>query len=99
MANTIRKAQALHKTSSAAIVATGNACRITGVALAGDGTNVGNVALKTGGSGGTAVLTLYCGPDGGYYADIPGRGIYSASGIYATITNLGGVTVFYEIDG
>ena len=86
--------------SSASVTATGTVIatgpgrvrsldmRCTGIA--------GSLVLKDGGSGGTTILTLYTSAsvDKAFY-DIPAGGIQFNTDLYATLTNVDGLTVFY----
>lgn len=61
------------------------------------GGTAGTVVLKDGGSSGTALITINT-PGGGVGMDvsIPAGGIVFGTDVYADLTNVDGVTVFYE---
>jgi len=62
-----------------------------------DAASAGSLVLKDGGSGGTTVLQIDTPGDANGHQDmtLPGDGIRCETDIYATLTNVTAVTVFY----
>jgi hypothetical protein len=72
--------------------------RIKGFVMCANSGTAGTLLLKDGGSGGTAVLEVDTPANSNpnsFYILVPGEGILCASSIYATVTGLASVTVFY----
>jgi len=72
--------------------------RIKGFVMCANAGTVGTLLLKDGGSGGTTVLEVDIPSNSNpnsFYILVPGEGILCASSIYATMTGLASVTVFY----
>jgi len=72
--------------------------RIKGVALCATASTAGTLILRDGGSGGANVLELDIPSNSNpnsFYLLIPGEGVLCATNIYASITGLASVTVFY----
>lgn len=72
--------------------------RIKGFVMCANASTAGTLVLKDGGSGGTAVLEVDIPSNSNpnsFYTLVPGEGILCASAVYATITGLASVTVFY----
>ena len=72
--------------------------RVKGVVIVATASTSGTLAIKDGGSGGTSVIEIDI-PSNPYpipfYVFVPGEGVLCASSIYATLTGVFGVTVFY----
>jgi hypothetical protein len=72
--------------------------RVKGLVITPTAESAGSVVLKDGGSGGTARLTINidAGNTGGAFpVVIPGEGIVFDSSVYADLTTVTSVTVFY----
>ena len=57
-----------------------------------------SVALKDGGSSGTTMIEIDIPSNSNpnsFYVAVPGEGVLCATNIYATLTNIASVTVFY----
>lgn len=80
-------------TSSGSVVGARN--RVKGLYLVA-GANAGSIVLKDGGSSGTVRLDIAT-PAGAddIYVFIPGDGILFETNVYAALTNVTSVTVFY----
>jgi len=84
---------AASNTASATFVAA--PARVKGLVITTTGT-VGSVVLKDGGSGGTDKLTINTGGDAGVQnIVIPGEGVRFTTDVYAALTNVTALTVFY----
>jgi hypothetical protein len=84
-------------TTTGAVIATGVPARLTSVALTG-ATAASSVTFKTGGTGGTVLLTLYTSINAGtQQVNIPGDGLRFDDGIYATVAdaNINSIVAFY----
>jgi len=85
-----------HLNSSGSVFA--GRARIKGIALCATASTAGTLILRDGGSGGTNVLELDIPSNtnpNSFYLLIPGEGVLCATNIYASITGLASVTVFY----
>jgi hypothetical protein len=85
-----------HLNSSGSVFA--GRARIKGVVLCATASTAGTLVLRDGGSGGTNVLELDIPSNSNpnsFYMLIPGEGVLCATNIYASITGLASVTVFY----
>jgi hypothetical protein len=85
-----------HLNSSGSVFA--GRARIKGIALCATASTVGTLILRDGGSGGTNVVELDIPSNSNpnsFYILIPGEGVLCATNIYASITGLASVTVFY----
>ena len=72
--------------------------RVKGLVITPTATSAGSVVLKDGGSGGTARLTINVdagNPGAAFNVTIPGEGIVFDTSVYADITTVTSVTVFY----
>jgi len=72
-------------------------CRIKAV-YGVSGASAGSVVFKDGGSGGTTLMTLNTPTavdQGTFWLLMPGEGILVETNLYATLTNVGSVMVFY----
>jgi hypothetical protein len=85
-----------HLNSSGSVFA--GRARLKGIALCATASTTGTLVLRDGGSGGTNVVELdipsNANPNS-FYMLIPGEGVLCATNIYASITGLASVTVFY----
>jgi len=85
-----------HLNSSGSVFA--GRARIKGIALCATASTAGTLILRDGGSGGTNVVELDIPSNSNpnsFYMLIPGEGVLCATNIYASITGLASVTVFY----
>jgi len=72
--------------------------RIRGFVMCANASTAGTLLLKDGGSGGTTVIEVDIPSNtnpNSFYTMVPGEGVLCASSVYATITGLASVTVFY----
>lgn len=80
-------------TSSNTVVA--HPARVRGIYYSG-GSNVGAITVKDGGSSGSTIA-VFVTPASGYgNITFPGDGILCSSNVYAALTNVEAVTVFYS---
>lgn len=87
-------AAAARVTSTGTLVASG--ARLLGLWVV-HGATGGTVELKDGGSGGTSRLVVDTAAAAGEgYVEVPGGGIPFGTDIHATLTNVSGVTAFYQ---
>jgi len=81
------------------LTATGTAytsrCRLMAI-HARDGASDGTLVIRDGGSGGTVRLTLDTASVAVLDLTLPGRGVLFKTDCHVTLTNVGGVTLFYE---
>jgi hypothetical protein len=85
-----------HLNSSGSVFA--GRARIKGVVLCATASTAGTLVLRDGGSGGANVIELDIPSNSNpnsFYMLIPGEGVLCATNIYASITGLASVTVFY----
>jgi len=85
-----------HLNSSGSVFA--GRARIKGIALCATVSTAGTLVLRDGGSGGINVVELDIPSNSNpnsFYMLIPGEGVLCATNIYASITGLASVTVFY----
>ena len=85
-----------HLNSSGSIY--GGPARIKGFAICATASQTGTLILKDGGSSGTTVIEIDIPSNSNpnsFYTLVPGEGVRCLTNIYATITNLASVTVFY----
>jgi hypothetical protein len=71
--------------------------RVVGMSWVG-GTGAGTVVIKDGGAGGPTKLTVDtpAGVSTTESMEVPGRGVLCPTSIYAVLTGVGFVTIFYE---
>jgi hypothetical protein len=72
--------------------------RIKGIAICATASTTGVLVLRDGGSGGAVAIELDIPPNSNpnsFYVSVPGEGVLCATNIYASITGLASVTVFY----
>jgi hypothetical protein len=85
-----------HLNSSGSVFA--GRARIKGIALCATASTAGTLVLRDGGSGGITVVELDIPSNSNpnsFYMLVPGEGVLCATNIYASITGLASVTVFY----
>jgi hypothetical protein len=85
-----------HLNSSGSVFA--GRARIKGIALCATASTAGTLVLRDGGSGGASAIELDIPSNSNpnsYYIIVPGEGVLCATNIYASITGLASVTVFY----
>ena len=72
--------------------------RIKGISICATASTAGTLLLKDGGSSGTTVVELDIPSNSNpnsFYILVPGEGVRCFTNIYATLTNIASVTVFY----
>ena len=72
--------------------------RIKGFAICATASTAGTLLLKDGGSGGTTRIEIDIPSNSNpnsFYVLVPGEGVRCYTDIYATLTNIASVTVFY----
>ena len=72
--------------------------RIKGFSICATASTAGTLILKDGGSGGTAMIEIDIPSNSNpnsFYVAVPGEGVLCQTNIYATLTNIASVTVFY----
>jgi hypothetical protein len=72
--------------------------RIKGFVMCANVSTAGTLLLKDGGSGGTTVIEVDIPANSNpnsFYTMVPGDGVLCPSSVYATMTGLASVTVFY----
>ncbi len=72
--------------------------RVKGFSICATASQAGTLLLKDGGSGGTTLLEVDIPSNStpnSFYTLIPGEGITFSTNVYATLTNIASVTVYY----
>ena len=72
--------------------------RIKGFSICATASSAGTLLLKDGGSGGTTAIEIDIPSNtnpNSFYVLVPGEGVRCYTSIYATLTNIASVTVFY----
>jgi len=72
--------------------------RIKGFSICATASSAGTLVLKDGGSSGVSVVEIDIPSNSNpnsFYVAIPGEGVLCQTNIYATLTNISSVTVFY----
>jgi hypothetical protein len=85
-----------HLNSSGSVFA--GRARIKGIAICANASTAGTLILRDGGSGGASAIELDIPSNtnpNSYYILVPGEGVLCTTNIYASITGLASVTVFY----
>jgi hypothetical protein len=85
-----------HLNSSGSVFA--GRARIKGIAICATASTTGVLVLRDGGSGGAVAIELDIPSNSNpnsFYVSVPGEGVLCATNIYASITGLASVTVFY----
>jgi hypothetical protein len=76
----------------------GGRARVKGISVCASASVVGTLVIKDGGSSGTTVIEIDIPSNSNpnsFYMLIPGEGVLCSTSVYATITNMASVTVFY----
>ena len=85
-----------HLNASGSIFA--SRARIKGFSICATASTSGTLQLKDGGSGGTVMIEVDIPSNSNpnsFYVLVPGEGVLCTTNIYATLTNIASVTVFY----
>ena len=85
-----------HRNSSGTIYA--SRTRVKGFSICATASTAGTLILKNGGSGGTALIEIDIPSNSNpnsFYVAIPQEGVLFTTDVYATLTNIASVTVFY----
>jgi hypothetical protein len=85
-----------HRNSSGSIYA--GRARIKGFSICAVASLSGTLLLKDGGSGGATMIEIDIPSNSNpnsFYVAIPGEGVLCSTDIYASLTNIASVTVFY----
>ena len=72
--------------------------RVKGFSICATASTAGTLLLKDGGSGGTTLIELDIPSNSNpnsFYVAIPQEGVLFTTNVYATLTNIASVTVFY----
>ena len=72
--------------------------RVKGFSICATASSAGTLLLKDGGSGGTTLIEIDIPSNSNpnsFYVAIPQEGVLFSTNVYATITNIASVTVFY----
>jgi hypothetical protein len=72
--------------------------RIKGFSICATASTAGTLQLKDGGSGGTVMVEIDIPSNSNpnsFYILVPGEGVLCSTNIYASLTNIASVTVFY----
>lgn len=72
--------------------------RVKGFSICATASSAGTLLLKDGGSGGTTLIEIDIPSNSNpnsFYVLVPGEGVLFGTNIYATLTNIASVTVFY----
>jgi hypothetical protein len=76
----------------------GSRARVKGFSICATASAAGTLVLKDGGSSGTNLLEIDIPSNSNpnsFYVLVPGEGVLFSTNIYATLTNIASVTVFY----
>lgn len=76
----------------------GARARIKGFSICATASSAGTLQLKDGGSSGTVMVEIDIPSNSNpnsFYVLVPGEGVLCSTNIYATLTNIASVTVFY----
>jgi hypothetical protein len=76
----------------------GSRARVKGFAICATASAAGTLVLKDGGSSGTTQIEIDIPSNSNpnsFYVLVPGEGVLFSTNIYATLTNIASVTVFY----
>lgn len=88
--------KSVHANASGSIV--GYRTRVKGFSICATASQAGTLLLKDGGSSGTTLLEVDIPSNSNpnsFYTLIPGEGILFSTNVYATLTNIASVTVYY----
>lgn len=87
---------AKHLNASGSVYATRT--RVKGFSICATASTAGTLQLKDGGSGGTVLIEIDIPSNSNpnsFYVAIPQEGVLFTTNVYATVTNLASVTIFY----
>ena len=76
----------------------GDRARVKGFSICATASQAGTMLLKDGGSSGTTLIEIDIPSNSNpnsFYVLVPGEGVLFSTNIYATLTNISSVTVFY----
>ena len=88
--------KAVHLNASGSVYA--QPARVKGFSICATASTAGTLVLKDGGSGGTTLIEVDIPSNSNpnsFYVLVPGEGVRCYTDIYATLTNIASVTVFY----
>lgn len=88
--------KAAHTNTSASLF--GGPARVKGFSICATASQAGTLLLKDGGSGGTTLIEIDIPSNSNpnsFYVLVPGEGVKFNTSVYATLTNIASVTVFY----
>jgi hypothetical protein len=88
--------KSIHLNSSGSIF--GSRARVKGFSICASASLAGTLILRDGGSGGTNMIEVDIPSNSNpnsFYILVPGEGVLFSTNIYATMTNLASITVFY----
>ena len=88
--------KAVHANTSSSLV--GYRTRVKGFSICATASTAGTLLLKDGGSGGTTLLEVDIPSNSNpnsFYTLIPGEGILFSTSVYASLTGIASVTVYY----
>lgn len=88
--------KAKHLNASGSVYA--GRARIKGFSICGVASLAGTLLLRDGGASGTTMIEIDIPSNSNpnsFYVSVPGEGVLCATDIYATVTNIASVTVFY----
>jgi len=88
--------QSKHLSASGSIYA--SRTRVKGFSICATASQSGTLLLKNGGSGGTTLIEIDLPSNSNpnsFYVAIPQEGVLFSTNVYATLTNIASVTVFY----
>ena len=88
--------KAVHTNASASIV--NQPTRVKGFSICATASSAGTLQLKDGGSSGTVLIEVDIPSNSNpnsFYTLIPGEGIRFSTSVYATLTNIASITVYY----
>jgi hypothetical protein len=88
--------KAKHLNASGSIF--GSRARVKGFSICATASAAGTLLIKDGGSGGTTLIEIDIPSNSNpnsFYVLVPGEGVLFSTDIYASLTNIASVTVFY----
>ena len=87
---------ATHRNSSGTVYA--QRTRVKGFSVCGVASQTGTLLLRNGGASGTVLIEIDIPANSNpnsFYVNIPQQGVLFSTNVYATLTNIASVTVFY----
>jgi len=87
---------ATHRNSSGTVYA--QRTRVKGFSVCGVASQTGTLLLRNGGASGTVLIEIDIPSNSNpnsFYVNIPQQGVLFSTNVYATLTNIASVTVFY----